>query len=173
MHQSVLFTQIRLRAASVPRAFPAAFWKWDGGARITPPATTAGAVCCIVKGLAGALTLARRLLCNPTVAQPQAAPWGTCAFRSLPFVEPDRLVSVMETRPEAGETFIAPVRLEEWNAGNSSFEAITGYFTEDVSETTGETPSRVRWVGVAPAFSTCGAWRRCSAAPAGVVGVSS
>ena len=72
--------------------------------------------------------------------------------RPLPFVEPDRLVSVMETRPEAGETVIAPVRLEEWNAGNRSFEAITGYFTEDVSETTGDTPSRVRWAGVAPKF---------------------
>ncbi|HEY3515398.1 MAG TPA: ABC transporter permease, partial [Gammaproteobacteria bacterium] len=72
--------------------------------------------------------------------------------RPLPYVEPDRLVSVMETRPEAGDTVIAPVRLEDWNAGNSSFEAITGYFTEDVSETTGDTPSRVRWAGVAPKF---------------------
>jgi putative ABC transport system permease protein len=72
--------------------------------------------------------------------------------RPLPYVEPDRLVSIMETRPEVGETVIAPVRLEEWNAGNSTLEAITGYFTEDVSETTGETPSRVRWAGVAPKF---------------------
>src|SRR5688572_29507775 len=72
--------------------------------------------------------------------------------RPLPYVEPDQLVSVMETRPEAGETFVAPVRLEEWIAGNSSFEAITGYFTEDVSETTGDTPSRVTWAGVAPDF---------------------
>jgi putative ABC transport system permease protein len=72
--------------------------------------------------------------------------------RPLPYVEPDRLVSVMETRLDARELFIAPVRLEEWNAGNSSFEAITGYFTEDVSETTGDTPSRVRWAGVAPKF---------------------
>src|SRR5688500_9957218 len=73
-------------------------------------------------------------------------------LRPLSYVEPDRLVSVLETRPEAGATFIAPVRLEEWNAGTSTFEAITGYFTEDVSENTGETPSRVRWAGVAPSF---------------------
>ncbi|HEX7238461.1 MAG TPA: ABC transporter permease, partial [Gammaproteobacteria bacterium] len=72
--------------------------------------------------------------------------------RPLPYDEPDRLVSVMETRPETGETVVAPVRLEEWIAGSSSFEAITGYFTEDVSETTGDTPSRVRWAGVAPKF---------------------
>jgi putative ABC transport system permease protein len=72
--------------------------------------------------------------------------------RPLPYEEPDRLVHVMETRSESGAIFIAPVRLEEWNAGNSTFEAITGYFTEDVSETTGDTPSRVRWAGVAPSF---------------------
>jgi len=72
--------------------------------------------------------------------------------RPLPYEEPDRLVSVMETRPETGETVVAPVRLEEWIAGSSSFEAITGYFTEDVSDTTGDTPARVRWAGVAPNF---------------------
>jgi putative ABC transport system permease protein len=72
--------------------------------------------------------------------------------RPLPYVEPDRLVGVMEMRPEAGETLISPVHLEEWNAGNSTFEAITGYYTEDVSDTTDETPRRVRWAGVAPKF---------------------
>jgi predicted permease len=72
--------------------------------------------------------------------------------RPLPYVEPDRLVSVMQTLPEAGEAGLAPVRLEEWNAGNSTFEAITAYYVEDVSETTEETPRRVRWAGVAPKF---------------------
>jgi putative ABC transport system permease protein len=71
--------------------------------------------------------------------------------RPLPYVEPDRLVHVTEVRDEA-ETSIAAARLEDWNAQSSSFEAITGYFTEDVSETTGEEPTRVRWAGVAPDF---------------------
>jgi putative ABC transport system permease protein len=44
------------------------------------------------------------------------------------------------------------VRLEGWNAGTTSFEAITGYSTEDVSDTTGDTPRRIRWAGVAPKF---------------------
>jgi predicted permease len=72
--------------------------------------------------------------------------------RPLPYVEPDRLVSVMQTRPEVGATNLAPVRLEEWNRSNSTFDAVTGYTTEDVSDTTGETPQRVRWAGVAPSF---------------------
>ena len=71
--------------------------------------------------------------------------------RPLPYVEPDRLVQVAELREEA-ETPIAAARLEDWNAQSDTFEAITGYFTEDVSDTTGEEPSRVRWAGVAPDF---------------------
>jgi putative ABC transport system permease protein len=73
-------------------------------------------------------------------------------LRPLPYVEPDRLVAVMETRPEAGATPIAPVRLEEWNAGTSTLEAISGYFVEDVSENSGEASRRVRRAGVAPKF---------------------
>jgi predicted permease len=71
--------------------------------------------------------------------------------RPLPYSEPDRLVHVAELRDEA-ETPIAAARLEDWNAQSDTFEAITGYFTEDVSDTTGEEPSRVRWAGVAPDF---------------------
>jgi putative ABC transport system permease protein len=71
--------------------------------------------------------------------------------RPLPYPEPDRLVRVMEMGEET-ERFIAPVRLEEWNELNSTFEAISGYFTEDVSDTTGDEPTRTRWAGVAPDF---------------------
>ena len=72
--------------------------------------------------------------------------------RPLPYFEPDRLVQVAELREEA-ETPIAAARLEDWNAQSDTFEAITGYFTEDVSDTTGEEPARVRWAGVAPDFA--------------------
>jgi predicted permease len=71
--------------------------------------------------------------------------------RPLPYAEPDRLVHVMEVRDE-GEAPIAAARLEDWNAQSSTIEAITAYFTEDVSDTTGEEPTRVRWAGVAPDF---------------------
>jgi hypothetical protein len=45
---------------------------------------------------------------------------------------------------------IAPVRLEEWNRLNSAFSAISGYGVEDVSETSGDLPERVRRAVVTP-----------------------
>jgi predicted permease len=45
---------------------------------------------------------------------------------------------------------IAPVRLEEWNRLNSTFSAISGYGVEDVSETSGDLPERVRRAFVTP-----------------------
>src|SRR5262249_52052483 len=47
---------------------------------------------------------------------------------------------------------IAPVRLEDWNQQNSTIEAITGYLAEDVSDTSGDIPTRVRRASVAPRF---------------------
>jgi predicted permease len=71
--------------------------------------------------------------------------------RPLPYADPERLIHVTEVREES-EMSIAAVRLEEWNELNATFEAITGYFTEFVSETTGDEPTRVGWAGVAPGF---------------------
>src|SRR5262249_25170717 len=47
---------------------------------------------------------------------------------------------------------IAPSRLEDWNRLNASFEALTGYYVEDESETSGDLPERVRRAWVAPRF---------------------
>ena len=53
---------------------------------------------------------------------------------------------------ERAETNIAPIRLEDWNRLNSTFKAITGYLMEDVSDTSGDLPERVRRARVAPRF---------------------
>ena len=47
---------------------------------------------------------------------------------------------------------VAPVRLEDWNHLNSTFQAITGYYTEDVSESTGPLPEKVTRSWVSPRF---------------------
>src|SRR5262245_883056 len=73
-------------------------------------------------------------------------------LRSLPFPDADRLVALNEVRQRSTVTNIAPVRVEEWNQLNSTFEAITGYYTEDVSDTTAQVPERVRRANVAPRF---------------------
>ena len=54
-----------------------------------------------------------------------------------------------ETTPEAN---IAPVRLEDWQRLNTTFDNLTGYYMEDVSETSGDIPERVRRAWVAPRF---------------------
>jgi predicted permease len=70
--------------------------------------------------------------------------------RPLPFPDGDRLVRVRQARD--AETPIAPVRLEEWSRESAAFEALSGYYVEDVSDTTGEVPERVRRAVVAPRF---------------------
>jgi putative ABC transport system permease protein len=73
-------------------------------------------------------------------------------LQPLTFPNPDTLVLVTETRESAPISNTAPVRIEEWNAESTTFEAITGYYTEDVSETSGDLPQRFRLARVAPRF---------------------
>lgn len=73
-------------------------------------------------------------------------------LRPLPFPDADRLLRVSQTLEGSPDTHIAPVRLEEWNRLSSTFEAITGYYTEDASDTSGDLPQRLRRAGVAPRF---------------------
>jgi len=73
-------------------------------------------------------------------------------LRPLPFPNADRLMRLSQTQETTAETNIAPVRLEDWNRLNSTFEAITGYGMEDASETSGDLPEKVRRAFVAPRF---------------------
>ncbi|MPZ21293.1 MAG: FtsX-like permease family protein [Luteitalea sp.] len=73
-------------------------------------------------------------------------------LRPLPFPDGDRLVQLRQTQGRTSVTNIAPVRLKEWNQLNSTFEAITGYYMEDVSETSGDLPESVRRAWVTPRF---------------------
>ena len=73
-------------------------------------------------------------------------------LQPLPFPDADRLVLLSESREGAPISNTAPVRIEEWNEASTTFEAITGYYTEDVSETSGDLPERFRLARVAPRF---------------------
>jgi putative ABC transport system permease protein len=68
----------------------------------------------------------------------------------LPFPDADRLVSVRQTRERATVANVAPVRLEEWNERNSTFEALMGYTTQDAADTTADVPESIRVAGVSP-----------------------
>jgi hypothetical protein len=71
-------------------------------------------------------------------------------LRPLPFPDADRLVRLAQTQETSSEAMIAPVRLEDWNRLSFTFGAITGYGVEDVSETSGDLPERVRRAFVTP-----------------------
>ncbi len=75
-------------------------------------------------------------------------------LRPLAFPQGDRLVA-LEQHDDGSkdpETKLAPPRLEDWNRLNHTFGAISGYYTQDVSETAGALPERLQQVLVAPRF---------------------
>ena len=76
----------------------------------------------------------------------------------LAFPDADRLVRLRQTRGgETNESTIAAPRLEDWSRMSSAFDVISGYYVEDVSDTTGEFTERRRRGVVAPRFLD--AWR--------------
>lgn len=75
-------------------------------------------------------------------------------LRPLPFPDADQLVRVDQYNPKTSSPFhlVAPLRLEDWNRLNSTFQGLTGYYTEDESETSGALPEKVTQAMVAPRF---------------------
>lgn len=70
----------------------------------------------------------------------------------LPFPEPDRLVHISERDEDGFARSVAPVRLHDWATRTEAFASISGYYTGDVSDTTGDVPERVKRAVVAPQF---------------------
>ncbi|MBI4909456.1 MAG: ABC transporter permease [Acidobacteria bacterium] len=98
--------------------------------------------------LAAVLTLALGIGVNSAVFSVVDA----VLLRPLPFPESEQLVELGQANAKSAGNLIAPVRLEEWNRLNSTFEAISGYYQEDASELSGDMPERLRRAFVAPRF---------------------
>src|SRR5271155_4097248 len=75
-------------------------------------------------------------------------------LKPLPFPDADQLMRVDQYNPKTSSPLhlVAPVRLEDWNRLNSTFQALTGYYSEDVSESTGSLPERITRAWVSPRF---------------------
>ena len=76
----------------------------------------------------------------------------TVLLRPLPFPDGDRLVELTEVHEGSGETCIAPVRLQDWNRMNVTFDGIAGHYVDDVVDTRGELPERFRRAFVTRGF---------------------
>ena len=75
-------------------------------------------------------------------------------LRPLPVPDSQRLMRLYQLNLKVKGTvpFAAPVRLEEWNRMNSTFQALTGYYVENSSETSGPLPEKLRQAFVAQRF---------------------
>src|SRR3989454_10102678 len=73
-------------------------------------------------------------------------------LRPLPFPNGDRIVSIAQIQAKTPQPNIAPARLEDWNRLNHTFDAISGYYTQDDSEASGDLPEKLTHALVAPRF---------------------
>src|SRR5579871_3335908 len=64
-------------------------------------------------------------------------------LRPLPFPNSDRIVSIAQIQAKTPQPQIAPARLEDWNRMSRTFQAISGYYTQDDSELSGELPEKL------------------------------
>lgn len=73
-------------------------------------------------------------------------------LKPLPFPNADRLVRLQQVQPKNPNRFVAPTRLTDWGRLNSTFQSISGYYSQDDSETSGDLPEKLRRAFVAPRF---------------------
>jgi putative ABC transport system permease protein len=75
-------------------------------------------------------------------------------LRPLPFPHGGELIRFHQRdfKHKNPETFVAPLRLEDWNRMNSSFQSISGYYTGDATLTSGSLPEKASVAFVAPRF---------------------
>lgn len=75
-------------------------------------------------------------------------------LRPLPFPDGGQLVAIdqHDIQGRDANRFVAPQRLEDWNRMNSTFQSISGYYFDDLSETSGSLPEKVTECLVAPRF---------------------
>jgi putative ABC transport system permease protein len=75
-------------------------------------------------------------------------------LRPLPFPDAEELILLgqHDVKNRDANRFVAPVRLEDWNRMNSTFQSISGYYMDDLSETSGPLPEKVTEAMVAPRF---------------------
>lgn len=100
--------------------------------------------------LAMVLTLALGIGANSAVFSAIDA----IVLRPLPFPHGDELVRLHEEdfKNKNPESFVAPLRLEDWNRMNSTFQAISGYYTQDIPFISGTLPEKITEAFVAPRF---------------------
>jgi putative ABC transport system permease protein len=78
----------------------------------------------------------------------------TVLLRPLPYPDADRLVAVYEVNSAKSQatSLIAPGRLEDWNRMSQAFTAVSGLYSENVTDTGGSEPEQLTGVRTAPRY---------------------
>jgi putative ABC transport system permease protein len=78
----------------------------------------------------------------------------TVLLKPLPYPDADQLVTVYESSPVGRErtSLVAPGRLEDWQRLNRSFVALSGSYSDSITDTSGDEPQRLDGRRVAPRF---------------------
>ena len=69
----------------------------------------------------------------------------------LPFPNGERLVRITQVRDDR-PSFVAPIRIQDWDRLSSTFDGITSFVVEDVADTTSSLPELARRATVGPRF---------------------
>src|SRR5262245_22919064 len=78
----------------------------------------------------------------------------TVLLKPLPYPSADRHVAVAEANPneKTATSWVAPVKVEEWNRESSTFEGLAGGYFENLTDTTGSLPERDVAIRTSPRF---------------------
>jgi predicted permease len=71
-------------------------------------------------------------------------------LRPLPFPHSEQLVTIAQVVKGNPEVSVAPVRLDDWNRLNQTFQTIGGYYAQDDSELSGDLPEKLRRAFLSP-----------------------
>jgi len=79
---------------------------------------------------------------------------NTVLLKPLPFPRASELVTVMEASAAKSQktSLVAPVRIEEWNRYSRAFQAISGIYTENVTDTSMAQPERLSGARTTPRY---------------------
>jgi putative ABC transport system permease protein len=80
----------------------------------------------------------------------------TVVIKPLPYPDADRLAAVMEASPATREriSLVAPIRIDDWQRMSRTFVAISGSYTEALTDTSGQAPERLDGRRVGPRYFT-------------------
>jgi putative ABC transport system permease protein len=78
----------------------------------------------------------------------------TVVLEPLAFPDAHALMQIEQYEPRTANppSAVAPSRLEDWQRSSRTFQAISGYYPGDITETSGDVPERLAAAWVAPRF---------------------